>query len=185
MSTLSLSSSVCTLFVAVIAASALISHSGPVFAGDPTSEEIICKLDPHCPFSKPGFRRLEITGDIPDDPLTVNLYVNFPYNSAELGSDARITLDKLGRALADPRLSSFSFSIVGHTDAKGSDEFNQKLSERRAATVQRYLIQTYGITSSRLASKGMGRSELLDPSRPDDGINRRVQILNVTALKRD
>ena len=148
----------------------------------PTSDEIVCKLDPHCPISKPGFRKLEITGGIPDDPLSVNLYVNFAYDSVELQSDARITLDRLGAALKDDRLTTFSFSIVGHTDAKGSDEYNQKLSERRAAAVERYLVEHFGIAPSRLTSKGMGKVQLLDPSHPEDGVNRRVQVLNVTAL---
>jgi outer membrane protein OmpA-like peptidoglycan-associated protein len=158
----------------------LVLVATPVLAQEPSSEEIICKLDPHCPI-KPGFRKLDVTGAIPDDPLSVNLYVNFAYDSAELESDARITLDKLGQALKDNRLSSFSFSIVGHTDAKGSDEYNQRLSERRALAVKTYLESNFGISASRLSSKGMGKLQLLDPSRPEDAVNRRVQVLNISA----
>jgi OmpA family len=69
-------------------------------------------------------------------PLSVNLYVNFAYDSADLTSDARITLDRLGYALIDDRLKNFSFTIEGHTDAKGSADYNQKLSERRAEAVR-------------------------------------------------
>src|SRR5262249_54173329 len=111
----------------------------------------------------------------------VNLYVNFEFNSAELTSDARITLDQLGTALRDPKLATFSFVIAGHTDAVGGDEFNQKLSERRAEAVRNYMITQYSIAANRLSAKGYGKSQLLDPERPEDGVNRRVQIINATA----
>ena len=66
-------------------------------------------------------------------------------------------------------------------DAKGSAEYNQKLSERRADVVRRYLIAQFGIDKSRLTAKGFGKAQLLDPARPEDGVNRRVQVLNMTA----
>ena len=148
----------------------------------PTSDEIVCKLDPHCPISKPGFRKLEITGGIPDDPLSVNLYVNFAYDSVELQSDARITLDRLGAALKDDRLTTFSFSIVGHTDAKGSDEYNQKLSERPRGGCRALSRGAFRYSAFATDVERMGKVQLLDPSHPEDGVNRRVQVLNVTAL---
>jgi hypothetical protein len=124
-------------------------------------------------------------GKIEKEPLSVNLYVNFAYNSDELSSDARITLDHLGAALRDPRLEGFAFLIAGHTDAKGSAEYNQKLSERRAEAVKRYLISQYKLPPQRLSAVGYGMSQLLDPSRPEDAINRRVQIINTTTEKNE
>ena len=59
-----------------------------------------------------------------------------PSISAELQQDAQITLQQLGTALKDPSLAKYSFTIAGHTDAKGSPEYNQKLSERRAEAVR-------------------------------------------------
>jgi outer membrane protein OmpA-like peptidoglycan-associated protein len=115
------------------------------------------------------------------DPLSVNLYVNFAYNSAELTSDARIILDRLGQALVDDRLKEFAFMIEGHTDAHGSVPYNQTLSEQRAKAVQRYLIDNFGIAEARLRSQGFGKTRLLDPSHPEDGVNRRVQVVNTTA----
>jgi outer membrane protein OmpA-like peptidoglycan-associated protein len=127
-------------------------------------------------------RRGVITeGGATEQPLSVNLYVNFAYNSAELTSDARITLDGLGTALRDPRLASFSFVIAGHTDAKGGADFNQKLSERRASAVRDYLIGQFSIAAERLTAKGYGKSQLLDQANPEDGVNRRVQVINLTA----
>ena len=116
-----------------------------------------------------------------DGPLSVNLYVNFAYNSAELTSDARIILDRLGFALVDDRLKEFAFMIEGHTDAHGSESYNQTLSEQRARAVQRYLIDNFAIAEARLRARGFGKTRLLDPSRPEDGVNRRVQVVNLTA----
>ena len=123
-----------------------------------------------------------VEGVVPSDqPNSVNIYINFAYNSADLTSDARITLDGLGTALRDPKLEAFSFAIAGHTDAKGGAGFNQKLSERRAEAVRNYLITQSGVTAGRLAAKGYGKSQLLDPDHPEDGVNRRVQVINTGA----
>ncbi|HKM88381.1 MAG TPA: OmpA family protein [Xanthobacteraceae bacterium] len=153
--------------------------------------DIECALDPNCAKPKPQpqqektrsllGRGVTVEGKPAEQPLSVNLYVNFAYNSADLTSDARITLDRLGTALRDPRLAAFSFVIAGHTDAKGGAEFNQKLSERRAEAVSKYLIAQFSISAGRLSAKGYGKSQLLDPTNPEDGVNRRVQIINVTA----
>jgi len=147
--------------------------------------DIECKLDPKCPKPQVHTRGLQrgvsAEGGTDDQPLSVNLYVNFDYNSADLTSDARITLDRLGTALRDPRLEAFSFVIAGHTDAKGGVDFNQKLSERRAEAVRNYMISQFGIAAERLTAKGYGKSQLLDPDHPEDGVNRRVQVINTSA----
>jgi outer membrane protein OmpA-like peptidoglycan-associated protein len=152
----------------------------------PSPKDIACALDPNC--AKPQQprprrpRRGVISEGVPaEQPLSVNLYVNFAYNSADLTSDARITLDRLGTALRDPRLEGFSFIIAGHTDVKGGADFNQKLSEQRAGAVRSYLIAQFGIPAERLATKGYGKSQLLDPDHPEDGVNRRVQVINTGA----
>ncbi len=108
----------------------------------PSPGDITCALDPKCPKPQPPRpphhkRRGVITqGGPAEQPLSVNLYVNFEYKSANLTSDARITLDRLGIALSDPRLAGFSFMIAGHTDAVGGAAFNRRLSERRAQAVR-------------------------------------------------
>ena len=71
--------------------------------------------------------------------------------------------------------------IEGHTDAKGGDGYNQNLSELRARAVQRYLIEHFGIAESRLMARGFGKTRLLDPAHPEDGVNRRVQVVNLSA----
>lgn len=165
-----------------MAATGIAALSAVALAAPVRTSDIICGLDPHCtqPLSR-EFRGVTVTpGPAGSDPLSVNLYVNFAYDSAELTSDARITLDRLGYALVDDRLKPFSFMIEGHTDAKGGAAYNQTLSEQRARAVQRYLVENFAIPESRLVARGFGKTRLLDPSRPEDGVNRRVQVVNLT-----
>ncbi len=159
-------------------------HAPSAPASEVSKDDIVCKLDPKCakPLSRSMPRGVTSSGGaVGEAPLSVNLYVNFAFDSADLTSDARITLDRLGSALRDPRLAYFAFVIAGHTDAKGSADYNLKLSERRAEAVRRYLVSRHGIAPARLSAIGHGKSLLLDPARPEDGVNRRVQVINVTA----
>jgi len=67
--------------------------------------------------------------------------------------------------------------IQGHTDSRGSEEYNQKLSERRAQAVRAYLIKA-GIQANRLTAKGYGESKPAAPNNSDSNMakNRRVQL---------
>lgn len=69
------------------------------------------------------------------------------------------------------------FSIEGHTDSDGSDAFNQKLSEDRAAAVKNYLLEN-GIQAERLSSSGFGESKPIDTNKTAKGKanNRRVEV---------
>jgi outer membrane protein OmpA-like peptidoglycan-associated protein len=107
---------------------------------------------------------------------SVSLEVNFEYNSAQLTTDAMLTLDQLGKAFNDPALAGARFQIAGHTDGKGSAAYNQKLSERRAAAVKAYVVAKQKVIAGRLDTVGFGKTQLLDPQHPDAAINRRVQV---------
>lgn len=173
---------ICSAFV-MYATAATAGHAQEG-AKDPSKEDIVCAFSSKC--GKPHTRALQrgVTvsgGGAPEQPAgSINLYVNFAYNSADLTADARITLDRLGAALKDQRLQGYSFMIAGHTDAKGSADYNQKLSERRAESVRQYLIGQYGVETEHLTAKGFGKQQLLDPTRPEDGVNRRVQVVDIT-----
>lgn len=105
---------------------------------------------------------------------TVALTVLFELNSATLTAAARQQLDELAAVIkANP---ADRFAIEGHTDARGGDELNQELSERRAASAIDYLITRHGIAPDRLEARGYGRSRPLLPADPFDGRNRRVQV---------
>ena len=112
-------------------------------------------------------------------PKAVALAVQFEFGSAQLTPDAKAVLNNLGQALGSPDLKANSFLIEGHTDSVGSDEYNQQLSEARAATVKSYLTGSFGIAPSRLDTVGRGEAQPLDKANPEAGVNRRVQIVNV------
>jgi outer membrane protein OmpA-like peptidoglycan-associated protein len=123
-------------------------------------------------------RNLAVTR--PDQPpqaeATVNLWVSFAFDSAELSTDARITLDELAKALRGPRLGEKRFVLAGHTDAVGSAEYNQSLSERRANAVRDYLVTAGQVTGERLAAEGLGFSRPLNAQDPRAAENRRVEV---------
>ena len=92
--------------------------------------------------------------------------------------DARKELDEVAKCLTDPSTINLDIVINGHTDAVGSVEYNQRLSEQRAEAARQYLTTQHGIAPNRLAAKGYGKSQLLLPSDPTNGVNRRVSFLN-------
>ncbi len=109
----------------------------------------------------------------------VNLTIEFEYNSDRPTPAGMRQLGALGDALRDPSLKNFRFMLAGHTDARGSDGYNQGLSERRASAVQRYLAGAARVEPSRLSTVGFGRSRLLPDLNPDDPRNRRVEVVNL------
>ena len=111
---------------------------------------------------------------------SLDLEVRFEYGSDELTQEAAVTLTRLGKALTDDQLKGGSFFIAGHTDAVGGDEFNRALSQRRAAAVRTFLLDSFSIKKSQLLAKGFGEAELKDRANPNSATNRRVEIINLT-----
>jgi outer membrane protein OmpA-like peptidoglycan-associated protein len=174
---------IATILCALVLSAYAVPGHAQAQSQDPSKEDIVCALTGSCgkPHTRSMPRGVAVTGGTAEEsPRSINLYVNFAYNAADLTSDARITLDHLGEALRDRRLDGLSFMIAGHTDAKGGADYNQKLSQRRAEGVRQYLIAQFGVEPTRLTAKGFGKQQLLDPSRPEDGVNRRVQVVDIT-----
>ncbi|MGA2127597.1 MAG: OmpA family protein [Xanthobacteraceae bacterium] len=109
----------------------------------------------------------------------IDLEIYFDYKSAAITAKAVPDLATLGRALRNPDLAGSVFMIAGHTDAKGGDQYNLGLSERRAEAVRRYLIQRLGLSADTLMSVGYGKEQLKVKDDPYAAENRRVQIVNV------
>ena len=108
----------------------------------------------------------------------VDVQILFAFDSADILPEAKPALDELGKALSDEKLKGGTFLIAGHTDAKGSDEYNLALSQRRAAAVKLFLVETYRVDDSRLAVIGFGEEQLKNKDDPLADENRRVQIVN-------
>jgi outer membrane protein OmpA-like peptidoglycan-associated protein len=75
-------------------------------------------------------------------------------------------------------LKGSTFILAGHTDAAGGDAYNQDLSERRADSIRRYLVEKSGISTTDLVTVGYGKTKLKDPANPLSEVNRRVQVVN-------
>jgi outer membrane protein OmpA-like peptidoglycan-associated protein len=111
---------------------------------------------------------------------SIDLEVNFDYNSDHIGSKASSQVTALGDALSSSELKGGTFILAGHTDAKGSDTYNQGLSERRAEAVKRFLSEKYGLDASNLVTVGYGKTQLKNPAGPFASENRRVQVINAS-----
>lgn len=117
--------------------------------------------------------------DIAKDRQKIDLEVYFDYNSAEIVQRAVPDLMELGKALSNPDLRGGTFLLGGHTDAKGGEEYNQKLSERRAAAVKKFLLDKFQLPEDTLVTAGYGKEQLKKPDQPFAAENRRVQIVNL------
>jgi outer membrane protein OmpA-like peptidoglycan-associated protein len=126
--------------------------------------------------------RTELTKIVKEDNLpALDLEIYFDFDSSVISPQAVPTLVKLGQALASDQLKAASFLIGGHTDAKGAADYNQHLSEARAAAVKAFLVSNFQIKPEQLISVGYGKEDLKNPADPEAAENRRVAIVNLVA----
>ena len=110
------------------------------------------------------------------ETITLGATALFDFDKSTLRPEGAQALDEVvskikGHAQVD------SIVVTGHTDAVGSDSYNQGLSERRAATVSNYLVNA-GISSSVITTRGMGEGSPVADNSSADGRqqNRRVEV---------
>jgi outer membrane protein OmpA-like peptidoglycan-associated protein len=113
---------------------------------------------------------LEVTVSLPADVL-------FDFDKAEIRSDAAAALARLATVIRG--YPTGRAEIQGHTDAKGNAAYNQLLSERRAASVKRWLVEREKIAADRLATRGFGKSRPMADNDTEAGRqkNRRVEVV--------
>jgi len=101
--------------------------------------------------------------------------VNFDFNQSAIRADSRPILDEAAAVLKQN--SNVRISVEGHTDYIGTDEYNEKLSVRRAEAVFRYLVNR-GVAPSRMGVIGYGRSQPVADNTTESGRaeNRRVEL---------
>ena len=121
----------------------------------------------------------EEIAEIASNKPKIDLDIQFDFNSANITETSMPSVQALGKALTDANLRGSTFVVAGHTDAIGSEGYNQELSERRADTIKRYLTEKFGIAGTDLVAVGYGKSKPKDPSAPMDPINRRVEVVNM------
>ncbi len=175
-----------------------------IFNGRPTANEILQEVGvrpktrslggtPRALLNGPGGARFDVPAtDIPTQrPTTVAraedqtppsllgdkwiaAMVNFAKNKDEVRGSEHAVLDSIAEALLQE--PSLNVLISGHADKSGGDVINIPLSKRRAAAVRRYFKESYGISSERMRTRGVGSDEPLPGMGVYDPRNRRVQF---------
>lgn len=118
------------------------------------------------------------------DRLTI--HVNFDFDKSNIRKSDEAELKKaidFVRKYPDAKVE-----LEGHTDGKGTEKYNQKLSERRAEAVKQYLIKEGAVDQARISATGYGKSRPIAPNKTKQGKdnpkgraeNRRVEILIVS-----
>lgn len=161
--------------------------------GKPTSDQILEALSPSRPSS--GFRTRGLSlgnseaakADAPaakqqvaaeSETRALDLDIKFEFNSGKLNQDGQEVLDQLAEALkSDALAGAKSIVLEGHADAKGNAGYNKVLSLQRAQSARSYLASKHGIPSKKVKAVGKGSSEPVDPSNPEDEVNRRVRVI--------
>jgi outer membrane protein OmpA-like peptidoglycan-associated protein len=108
---------------------------------------------------------------LPDDQL-------FEYDSDVLQSSAIGQLQKLGTLIQ--RNPKATFSVEGYTDSFGTFEYNLGLSQRRADSVKRYLVEAMGINPAQIQAHGFGAAKFrasANGSIEEQSPNRRVEVV--------
>ena len=180
--------------IIISAAASLVAHAGEVKvfrnseAVDPT--EVARILDRSSPIKMRSLRLLDdgpsgglaaasaaaaVVASEAARPQALSLPVPFAFDSAEILPSAKAQLDAIAAGI---RMLPANQRVVieGHTDAVGTEEYNEELSQRRAQSVRRYLVATHGIEPTRLQAVGLGEHDPLPGRNPLAGENRRVQF---------
>jgi outer membrane protein OmpA-like peptidoglycan-associated protein len=147
-------------------------------AANPAESKFVTSIRGRTTRSLSKSEREEIAAIVQDKPK-IDLEINFDYNSADISAKSLASVQALGRALSNAELKGSTFVVAGHTDASGGEEYNQNLSERRAESIKKYLVDKYGINGTDLVTVGYGKSKLKDPGQPMAEANRRVQVVNM------
>ena len=137
-----------------------------------SSDELIERLNPNQSQTR-GMRNL--TPEAREKP-TVDLSIQFEFDSAKILPESKPLLDNLAKAINSNELRGSAFIVEGYTDGVGSSTYNLRLSGQRAAAVLNYLATNGGVTKARLKAVGKGSNDLYVPDKPDAAENRRVRI---------
>ncbi|HWS72647.1 MAG TPA: OmpA family protein [Thermoanaerobaculia bacterium] len=169
-----------------LAAVPLVAQELPEFPGDPGPPYQFKVVDL-------VFRIDDIAGAIQamevketDTEVRVDLAADvlFDFDKADLLPKAEETLQRAADFVKERNKAAAVVRIEGHTDAKGSDSYNRKLSLRRADSVKRWLT-SHGLSAMRFSTEGFGATKPVAPNQKPDGSddpvgrqkNRRVEIV--------
>jgi outer membrane protein OmpA-like peptidoglycan-associated protein len=139
----------------------------------------ILDADDQCPNAAETFNNYQDTDGCPDEvPIVLpRAYINFKFGTAEIiSADPIPVLQDVIRIMKEH--PDLRIRIIGHTDNIGSEEYNMKLSLKRAEAVKKYLVEKGGIDPGRLETEGRGETEPIDTNDTEEGRarNRRIEF---------
>ncbi len=137
--------------------------------GDKDVDGVVDSMD-KCP-DTPHAYKVDPTGC----PVSVNLRLHFAFNSSVIPVSDYPEVAKLAKIMKEnPPAKAI---IVGHTDHTGTDEYNQKLSERRSKALGERLVKE-GIAADRITTSGKGKKEPMATNSTREGraLNRRIHV---------
>ncbi len=114
---------------------------------------------------------------ITETQIRISQQIHFANNRAKIKKSSFWILGQVAKVLKD--YPEMTLSIEGHTDSKGKDKYNLKLSAKRARAVMKHLTRRTKIKASRLTSRGWGETKPIDTNLTDEGraANRRVEFV--------
>jgi len=176
----------CAPRVADLKADCVVTHAGVVVNAVPnfichfdTDKDGILDEKDKCPNTPPRTRVDDDGCAVPivfPEPILYRINSEFDFNKFDLRPDALQTLEGLVKDLKGA-LQGAPVKIVGHTDSKGSDAYNIKLSKQRAGAVAKYLVDQ-GIPQNLISIDGKGEREPIATNSTDEGraLNRRIDV---------
>ena len=121
-----------------------------------------------------------VAGAVAGQTGRASILITFVTDSADLSARAKGALDVLAGAMKSERLAGVRFTIEGHADPRGGEEYNLKLSQARAESVRDYLVGAHGLAAQRVEAVGRGAGNLLNKQDVAAPENRRVTIVSQT-----
>ncbi|ABA87807.1 peptidoglycan-binding outer membrane protein, OMP_b-brl and OmpA domain-containing [Syntrophotalea carbinolica DSM 2380] len=147
-----------------------------------------------CPLDTDGDGVFDYLDQCPDTPkgmnvdekgcdLKLTLRINFDFDQAVIKPEFKGELDKAA-AFVRANANVPFILLAGHTDSKGRDTYNQRLSEKRAEAVRQALIDNYGLDAAKLKSRGYGEAQPVATNDTEEGryLNRRVELICCVVL---
>jgi OOP family OmpA-OmpF porin len=136
--------------------------------GDDDNDGVLNSVD-KCP-TTPAGQVVDSDGCM----IKVNLHINFRNDSFKVDEPSDKNIEAFANFLK--LQPNYTAKIVGHTDSRASEAYNQKLSEKRAAAVKDILVKK-GVEAGRIATDGMGESEPVADNSTKEGRaqNRRIE----------
>jgi OmpA-OmpF porin, OOP family len=112
---------------------------------------------------------------------TVSIELNIEFETAkdEVREAYQLEVEKLAKFLKE--YPDTKVVVEGHTDSRGSDAYNQKLSDRRANSVKNELVQRYGIDAARVSAIGFGESKPVADNNTDEGRQQNRRVIGVVS----